>query len=659
MQHYWPVVISLLCLLLTACGRNKEAPFTNIRWENSPIPEVQVDDEWYELVAAGNVPTEVLIRTAIDQQGRSWQDEMAYRIKRVILEAGGEADGKVLLTLRKGGEEISVSPEFSTDNWNSVLWKYGIDPGCSGPEGKGPGGEDLAYLADRIDGNRVPPAGLGPEVEAAGSLEEKIEIYNARFDDRPEWLRPGEAKRDLDKLACRLQYEYPYLHLRGAGVAAAFERVRSGIGEGISRRDLLLQIDKLIALLGDGHSGIDPSGSGDLLVEFLDLGVLPFHPVFVEGRVAAIDRRYAGFADSDHPFVSHIEGIPIAKWLAEAGEFTVRGTPALRRSSQLKRLRLVGLLARYLGVDLTNDKVTVTLVSEDGKQSTEREYDLEYEPFWSYEGEGQNTATGARILPGNVGYLPLRNSMSGDEDEVAELLREFQSLQSTDALIIDLRGNGGGQRDPLLELLPYFLPADHGPMVASVGALRIDEAIDIHPAEGYLKDRSMYPARSSRWSASERETIGRFEKSFDRSVYAPDSTFSDLHYLVIRPRTSEWYLQPVVLLMDDHNFSATDIFIGAFERLPQVTLMGTSTLGGSGYVRPGWLSYSSIKLGLSSMASFRPTGALYEFGIDPDIRLTKDLQYWKALFRGEDVFIQEALSYLSRARQPGDAARIQ
>jgi C-terminal processing protease CtpA/Prc len=76
----------------------------------------------------------------------------------------------------------------------------------------------------------------------------------------------------------------------------------------------------------------------------------------------------------------------------------------------------------------------------------------------------------------------------------------------------------------------------------------------------------------------------------------------------------------VVILMDRWNFSACDIFLGAFKGLNSVTLMGLPSGGGSGCRQGYRLSNSGFEIRLSRMASFQPNGKLYDGnGIQPDI----------------------------------------
>jgi len=61
-----------------------------------------------------------------------------------------------------------------------------------------------------------------------------------------------------------------------------------------------------------------------------------------------------------------------------------------------------------------------------------------------------------KILPGNIGYLKL-NSFSYDTDAFNVVIGAMNFLSNTDALIIDLRENGGGSPEMVQFLCSYFL----------------------------------------------------------------------------------------------------------------------------------------------------------------------------------------------------------
>jgi hypothetical protein len=65
----------------------------------------------------------------------------------------------------------------------------------------------------------------------------------------------------------------------------------------------------------------------------------------------------------------------------------------------------------------------------------------------------------AERLQGNVGYLDLR-MFSGDPDGQAVAVAAMNFLASSDALIVDLRRNGGGSPAMIATLLTYFVAPD-------------------------------------------------------------------------------------------------------------------------------------------------------------------------------------------------------
>jgi C-terminal processing protease CtpA/Prc len=90
--------------------------------------------------------------------------------------------------------------------------------------------------------------------------------------------------------------------------------------------------------------------------------------------------------------------------------------------------------------------------------------------------------------------------------------------------------------------------------------------------------------------------------------------------MVVSPGKERRYDGPVLVLTDTGCFSATDIFLSAMKDQPGVTLVGTASGGGSGRARTQVLPASGIGVRISSMASFRAGGALYDgAGIEPDV----------------------------------------
>jgi C-terminal processing protease CtpA/Prc len=138
-----------------------------------------------------------------------------------------------------------------------------------------------------------------------------------------------------------------------------------------------------------------------------------------------------------------------------------------------------------------------------------------------------------------------------------------------------------------------------------------------------LDARWLYRDGWAHWTLAERKQIEEAARKFKPEWQPPANEFSKWHYFVIKPNRQEgtyYYDRPVIILISTTNFSASDIFLGAFKGHKNITLMGMASGGGSGRYQTYRLHHSLINIGLSSMVSFQPNGKLYDGnGIQPDI----------------------------------------
>jgi len=79
----------------------------------------------------------------------------------------------------------------------------------------------------------------------------------------------------------------------------------------------------------------------------------------------------------------------------------------------------------------------------------------EREKAHAYDAANGYGVRSARRLPGNIGYIDLAY-FSPDPDAGTQLAAAMQTISGTDALIIDLRRNGGGSGEAAGALLSYF-----------------------------------------------------------------------------------------------------------------------------------------------------------------------------------------------------------
>ncbi|MHC4438598.1 MAG: S41 family peptidase [Planctomycetota bacterium] len=482
----------------------------------------------------------------------------------------------------------------------------------------------------------VVPAGIGllrwggwppPRIhrEHSETVAKEFEYLTHRFDFHPPWdsrQSRARAQEDLDELEWLLENRYSYLHLKGVDYKAALDSIRCSLGDGINRSIFGYQLSKFIASFGDGHSRV--VSSSVRLSSFCS----SFPPFLVQesaGRLVAFQPDRSDFVDPNFPFLTTIEDVPIGKWLKVAGLTVAKGSPQFVRYHTIRNLRYIECLRKELGLD-EPDTVELQLTSADGLSIRRLKLPLvEKKPIYGFWPRPETEIKSledvlieSRILEPNIGYL--RFVMMLAEPEFCDGLVEAMSrFHSTEGLIIDLRTNGGGSRTPLRVLLPFFVAQSDPPRVVNVAAYRLGTK----NIKGDFRARYLYPASSSRWSKVERGIISRFADTFEPEWTPPKDQFSQWHYFVVGPIKDERYYhynKPVVILMNRGNFSASDIFLGAFKGCKNVTLMGQPSGGGSGCRREYRLSNSGIRICLSRMASFQPNGKLYDGnGIQPDI----------------------------------------
>ena len=276
--------------------------------------------------------------------------------------------------------------------------------------------------------------------------------------------------------------------------------------------------------------------------------------------------------------------------------------------------------------------MTLTLADADGV-TTEQEVEVVEERPSSRSPLQKKSS----ILEGNIGYLRLEKM---DEKAVQEIQTWLPRFENTRGLIVDVRGNGGGRRDALRELFPHLMQEESA--VVSVAKYRLAPEFD----KDHLEARLMYRADSTHWNKAEREVVERFAASLEPEWRPSEEDFSAWHYFVISRGNAEPYTAPVVVLLDAGGFSATDIFLGAMTTLPNVTLVGEASSGGSARVQGVTLPHTGLEVRLASMASFRPDGRLYDGrGIEPDIEVQAEPGFF--LQGGEDAVLKRAVEVIS------------
>ncbi|TAL66496.1 MAG: hypothetical protein EPN84_00190 [Legionella sp.] len=203
----------------------------------------------------------------------------------------------------------------------------------------------------------------------------------------------------------------------------------------------------------------------------------------------------------------------------------------------------------------------------------------------------------SKILPGNIGVLNV-TQMSHEEGVdalIAAVKREMQALKNTNALIIDVRYNGGGAGEIGDSIISHF----------------ITQKVRRYQAQLKNSTQALYG----------RPNLVELFNQTDPAQYV----YSEWLDYNIEPMKNDKpvYAKPVYILTNEFCFSACDTFVDSFSSNHIGEILGAQTGGGTGY--PLWFDLPwnlgsfrfSILRGYSNHERY-----LEGTGTIPDVKIT-------------------------------------
>lgn len=557
----------------------KLAPYPAIRWQGSDAPEVRIDGEWVTLRSIDGHRVSDIASFAQGAYGGKWQKRFDEDLVQVLTEMGHPPGTSVTLVVE--------NPETG----------------------------DERTLAD------VPM-----------TAENRKAILSFKRSDRP--LTAEDMSRAIDDFERALEERWSYRHARKVDYDGEIGNLRARIQAGISASEFAIELQKIIAHGIDGHAGIDgfklPPG-----------GCLPFLIEPIGKRYVAFKPDRSAFLDEQFPYIATIDGKSLSVLCDVASILVPKGSSQYQQRQALRVLREFDYFRGLLELPKT-PTISVKLLAPDFKTTKTVELPVfDRPPRYGVWPRGES-----RVCEGNVGYLRLP-TMEADAStrEIREWMPKFKE---TAGLIVDVRDNGGGDRDALRLLYSYLVAPGAAPRVFTVAMYRLHA----EHAEDHLSARFMVRADSPGLSDATRQAIDEFEKKFKprwggdlgKLRDATRTDFSPRHYMVLErldEPTIEHYAKPVIVLMNANCFSASDIFLAGLQGLPNVTLMGTASGGGSARVQVVRLGETPFSLRIGSMVSFQANGRLFDgFGVAPDVEVLPEPAYFVG---GTDNLLEAAL----------------
>lgn len=392
---------------------------------------------------------------------------------------------------------------------------------------------------------------------------------------------PEQRRSMATEVWADIKLRYSYFEDKGLDWDAIGRKYISLAETAGSDRDFYSAVTEMVRQLRDGHSyvyGYPGPVSGEAR------GATAVSIALVDGKPTVVAVRPGSSAAALGVLpgmqVTEVDGVPVEAALERLQVVVTASTPWYARAAAAKAL-LNGALSRAVEVKLVDwagSGVTVELAREESARSVE--------PI-----EG-------RMLPGNVGYIRLPSFSTGNLglDSAAEFKtvfdRALEVVRGSAALVIDVRGNGGG-----------------------------DDRLAGACARRLLAAATDFPSFQLRVVAL---GMGWFTPVLRRSV---------------APRGLWQYTRPVVLCIDEFVFSSAENFVAGLHDSGRATTVGTTTAGSSG--NPVQREVAGFRYQVSRWREYRTTGELIEGGgVPADVAVTPTIEGVRA---GRDEVLEKAI----------------
>ena len=257
-----------------------------------------------------------------------------------------------------------------------------------------------------------------------------------------------------------------------------------------------------------------------------------------------------------------------------------------------------------------------------------------------------STGVLANLQPGDIGYLSLRGFyMEAVDSFISQYESDIDGKKK--ALIIDLRGNPGGDVEAATKLLDYFLP-DH---------LQKPKRKDDQPSQTQENSPETSNAQATGKGGNNTQYGGeRASASVLEVTPNPNRQFEKDKTLLLYTedkwgKGKDWYAKdghevdlPIIILMNQNSASASELFAGTMQDYDRAWVFGTLSYG-KGIVQTVRSFPDGSAVEFTTHYYFTPAGRnIHKKGITPDLTVempeadqftylrdrTKDLQLRKA-----------------------------
>jgi len=487
-----------------------------------------------------------------------------------------------------------------------------------------------------------------------------LSIFTLSCNAQNQYLTKKQIEKDLAILDEILQKKSSYQGLNGFDYRKDFDDYLEQIdNKKISQSDFGLFLSKTIGKIGDRHSYIKDYDLPETL--YFPLSFAPYNEKVLVLDYDKANRKY-GLYNSQFPYLKSINNIPIEKILQKIRPQDQLAPKKSYLINAVRDLRDIETVFSILKMELPNPlpitlenengiekELEITLVSDDDKGYLWDEKFHKKDFYFYYDDEKLNDKKILEqffYIKNNIGYVQIYSMLDKEESPVFfELLNDFMmNAKETDALIIDVRDNGGGSRDLINELAGYFVNPNSVYVVNATkqrGVLPLDEDLKQRLHNRYLFSRDELDIK-------EQKAVDKFMSSFEPMYKLDNNKFSEYHYYIFNgqklSKDKYHYNKPIYILTNEKSFSATSVLVSTLKELPNIKIVGVNTDGSSGNSERFELPNSELRGKISTMVSFQKNGKILDgIGTKPDIIIERNLNQ---IFMQEDYQLNRLLEII-------------
>lgn len=409
-------------------------------------------------------------------------------------------------------------------------------------------------------------------VESFGILEGIDNIPTAKRYSLEENIQADLLQQDFTALYQSLEVSYPSLfrYRSKEFMSEAYSKAFIKLKKEMSLAEYYKVVASFLSLIGDGHMKVEfPAYFYD--ANFENRKKLPFK-LHIQGEEAFVTENYSGKRLLDHARITSLNGKPIKTLIGNMADLI----PSDGFNLTGKYYKLSDSFDFYYSlVSGTSDSIHIEFIpnGQTSIQSTSlsliTESTIQQILVDKHQAPSQNTFDYKRVKDVGVITLKTFNNPDGFQSFVNESFKEIAE-SNLKRLILDLRGNGGGEESNAMHLYSYltqkpFLYYDRYEVNASPNKT-FDQA----------------------------STLVSFETlNFFSSISAIDSEnrciLSDLEPLegrfldpkeLIHPKSENHFSGELVVLIDGGSFSATSEVCAIMKRDDRAIFIGEETGGG-------------------------------------------------------------------------------